>query len=288
MNITVVHNQKSGQAGKLDAVQAAFKKHRLSADFIAIHDTNATKLLKAAGAKRGAVLVAAGGDGTVQFTAGIARATGAILGIVPLGTLNHFAKDAGMPLDIDGAVAAIKKGATTKVDTGDVNGQIFINNSSIGIYPQSLRTRKKYRHKVGNIPSAIVSMAKVLVRPRRYRIILQVDGKRITRRTPFVFIGNNAYTVRGNEFLNRASLTEGRLAIYIIKAKKPWHVVRLFATALFTKKRRTPDLDIYYADGCTIKNRRRQLPVAFDGEVETLKTPLHYTMQAKSLRIITK
>jgi diacylglycerol kinase family enzyme len=288
MNITVVHNQKSGGAGKLQDLQNAFKKHGLDADFIAIQDTRAVHTIRAAAKKRGAVVVAAGGDGTVQLAAGLVRRYKATLGVVPLGTLNHFAKDAGLPLDIAGAVQLIKNGKTALVDTGDVNGHIFINNSSIGLYPQSLRTRKKYRHKVGNIPSAIMSIAKVLVRPRRYRITLHVDGKRITRRTPFVFIGNNAYTVQGNEFLNRSSLTEGRLAIYIIKAKHPWHVVRLFITALFTKKRRTPDLDIYYTDSCVIKNRHRQLPIAFDGEVESLATPLHYAIKPKSLRIITK
>lgn len=289
MNITVIHNQKSGGAGQLDAMRAAFKKHGLSPDYMTIQDASSgSNDIKTAASKRGAVLVAAGGDGTVQFTAAIARETGATLGVIPLGTLNHFAKDVGLPLDIDSAIAAIAAHKTAHVDTGDVNGHIFVNNSSIGLYPQSLRTRKKYRHRVGNLPSAVLSMAKVLVRPRRYRVTLHVDGKRITRRTPFVFIGNNAYSVRGNEFLNRASITEGRLAIYIIKAKKPWHVVRLFFTTLFTKKRRTPDLDIYYTTDCVIKNRHKHLPVAFDGEVGDLKTPLTYSIKPKSLRIITK
>lgn len=287
MNIVVVHNQKSGGADKLHALKTAFKKLGLAADYVSVHDTGATRILKAAAAKRGATLVAAGGDGTVQFTAAIARDTRATLGIVPLGTLNHFAKDIGVPLDIAGAAATIKTGKVATVDTGDVNGHIFINNSSIGLYPQSLRTRKKYRHRVGNVPSAILGIIKVLARPRRYRITVHVDGKRMTCRTPFVFIGNNSYTVRGNEFLNRVSLTEGRLAVYIIKAKKPWHVARLFVMTLFSKKRRTPDLDVYYATDCTIKNRHKRLPVAFDGEVATLATPLVYTTKPKSLRVIT-
>src|SRR4051794_24863581 len=87
--------------------------------------------------RRGEVraVVVAGGDGSVRAVASVIAGTDLPMGVLPLGTLNHFARDLGIPLDLQGATAVIARGITRPVDVGEVNGRVFVNNSSIGIYP---------------------------------------------------------------------------------------------------------------------------------------------------------
>ena len=80
-------------------------------------------------------MVVGGGDGTLSAAASILAGTDTALGVLALGTLNHFARDLRIPLDLDGAIGVIAAGHHQTVDVGEVNGQVFINNSSIGIYP---------------------------------------------------------------------------------------------------------------------------------------------------------
>src|ERR1041385_7680888 len=80
------------------------------------------------------VLVAAGGDGTLSAVADVLRGTDTALGVIPVGTMNHFAKDLGIPLDAGEAAQVIGTGRCIRVDVGEVNGRAFINNASLGIY----------------------------------------------------------------------------------------------------------------------------------------------------------
>ena len=89
-------------------------------------------------------LVAAGGDGTVNTLAGVAVDAGVPLGVLPQGTLNHFAKDLGIPTDLDDALEVVLAGHTRRVDVGEVSGRIFVNNSSLGVYPRIVRLRERY------------------------------------------------------------------------------------------------------------------------------------------------
>ena len=77
------------------------------------------------------VVVAGGGDGTINAVASALVGSQTRLGVLPLGTLNHFAKDMNIPLDLDAAVANAVRGKTARVDVGEVNGRIFLNNSCL-------------------------------------------------------------------------------------------------------------------------------------------------------------
>ena len=92
-----------------------------------------------------AAVVAGGGDGTVSSVASVLVGSNTPLGVLPLGTLNHFAKDVRIPLDLEGAVATVVAGHVTGVDVGEVNGRTFINNASIGVYPDIVVEREKLR-----------------------------------------------------------------------------------------------------------------------------------------------
>jgi diacylglycerol kinase family enzyme len=91
------------------------------------------------------VFVAAGGDGTVNAVASAVAGTERCMGVLPVGTLNHFAHDLGLPLKLEAAVAAITGGRTRGIDVAEVNGAVFVNNSSIGAYPTMVLDRERMR-----------------------------------------------------------------------------------------------------------------------------------------------
>lgn len=285
--ITVIYNPKSGTNNNLDEIKKAFAAHDVQPTYLPITSKQLHRHVKTESAKSQAVIVAAGGDGTVSFVASMLHGTKAKMGVIASGTLNHFAKDMGLPLNAKKAVATIVKGNVRSIDAAMVNKRVFVNNSSIGLYPRSLRAREQYDGQIGKWPAAVLGAIKVLARPRRYRVTLTIDGKDITRRTPFVFIGNNDYHVNKQPFSRREEMDAGKLSVYIIKANNAFGVFRMFMHALFTKKRRTAEFEIYHVPAFTIATKRhRKLHVAYDGEVATLKTPLVYASLPKSLRVI--
>lgn len=285
--ITVVYNPQSGSTNNLDAVKAAFAHHKIQPTFLPITSRQLTRHIKGQLENPRAVIVAAGGDGTVNYVASMVRGTKAKMGVIASGTLNHFAKDLGLPLGAKEAVKVIAGGKIKNIDAGMVNKKIFINNSSIGLYPRSLRARKLYNDQIGKWPAAVLGVLKVLTKPRRYRVTFTMNGKQITRRTPFVFIGNNDYHVNKPPFSRREEIDAGLLSVYIIKADSPFAVIRMFVHALFTKKRRTSEFEQYNVPAIKIATKRhRKLHVAFDGEVATLKTPLEYESLPGCLRVL--
>ncbi|HUR88354.1 MAG TPA: diacylglycerol kinase family protein, partial [Ramlibacter sp.] len=124
-------------------------------------------------------IVAGGGDGTVSAVASQLAGTQAALGVLPLGTLNHFAKDNGIPLDLDPAIAVIAAGQVTEIDVAEVNGRIFINNSSLGLYPDIVLDRERQRRRLGRGKWMALAAAS-LHAARRYPVLtlaMDVDGQ---------------------------------------------------------------------------------------------------------------
>jgi diacylglycerol kinase family enzyme len=89
------------------------------------------------------VVVAAGGDGTINAVASELVGSNKILGVLPMGTLNHLAKDLGMPLDLESAVDIIAQQTLSRIDIGEVNGRYFLNNSGLGLYPGIVHEREQ-------------------------------------------------------------------------------------------------------------------------------------------------
>ncbi len=135
------------------------------------------------------IIVAGGGDGTVNAVASELMGTSITLGVLPLGTLNHFAKDMHIPQDLEGAARNLITGRAVPVDVGEVNGRIFLNNSSLGIYPRVVllqheeEQKKKGLNKWVALAQAALS---VLEHYSLLRVRLCLDGKELSRKTPFV------------------------------------------------------------------------------------------------------
>jgi len=238
--------------------------------------------------ERAAIVVAAGGDGTVCTVASAILGSPAALGILPLGTLNHFARDLRIPFHLPDAIAVIAAGRIGHVDGGTANDRVFVNNSSFGIYPSIVDVRESLR-KQGHRkwPAMAIATLRVLRRYRGVKVSLDIDGRRRTWRTPFVFVGNNEYTIDGIGLGARAKVDEGKLFVYITPRLRARELPLLFAKALIGRARQSGEFEIMQAAEMWIHtSRSRHLQVAFDGEVSSLRTPLHYRTHPKALRVV--
>lgn len=232
-------------------------------------------------------VVAGGGDGTVSAVAAELIDTKKSLGVLPLGTLNHFAKDLHIPLTLEEAAATIIAGHTVQVDVGEVNGKVFINNSSLGLYPSMVREREK-QQRLGSGKWAAFFWAGIAVL-RRYPFLdvrLSVDGEEFKRRTPFVFIGNNEYEMESFNIGARACLNAGKLSLYITNRTGRLGLVRLALRALFGGLNKEKDFLALCAHEIWIATKHKHLRVAMDGEVTNMTPPLHYKVRPLSLKVL--
>ena len=234
------------------------------------------------------VVVAGGGDGTVSAVAAVLVGSGVTLGVLPMGTLNHFAKDLGIPLEQAEAIAVIAGNRQVDVDAGEVNGRIFVNNSSLGIYPDIVREREKRQHRLGHGKWRALLAASIGA-ARRYPVMkvhVEVDGQTLVRSTPFVFIGNNQYTMEGFEIGARAALDKGTLSLYLTQRMGRFGLLQLAVRALFKRLQQARDFDMLTAREFVVRTGHKRLRVATDGEVNLMDTPLQYRVRPGALRVI--
>lgn len=233
-------------------------------------------------------IVAGGGDGTISAVASVLADTTTRLGILPLGTLNHFAKDMKIPLDLEGATNVILDGTAVSVDVGEVNGRVFINNSSLGLYPSIVHQRERQQERLGRGKWTAFIWAALSVL-RRYPFIsvrLTADTVELKRRTPFVFIGNNEYEMEGVNIGARGCLDAGHLSVHVAHRTGRWGLVRFALSALFGTLRNEKDLDMLCTKELWIETRHARLRVATDGEVSIMEMPLHYRVRPGALYVL--
>jgi diacylglycerol kinase family enzyme len=233
------------------------------------------------------VVVAAGGDGTVNAVAGALMGTSVRLGILPLGTLNHFAKDIKIPLNIEAAMRTIATGQIKMVDVGEVNGKIFVNNSSLGLYPSIVRLREAIRKSGHHKWSAFFRAAwETFVRFPRLKLELKSPAAPDTPIvTPIIFVGNNVYEMTLANLGGRNALDQGNLWVVVPLAKTRWQLV----SALFALVRgrvRPSDVFAFEAGNLIVNQTQTAVNVALDGEVLMLQPPLHFAIRPRALRVI--
>jgi diacylglycerol kinase family enzyme len=210
------------------------------------------------------------------------------MGVLPLGTLNHFAKDLRIPLDIKQAIATLAEGYVTEVDLGEVNGRVFLNNSSLGIYPDVVRERRRQQTRLGRGKRWALLWASITAMKRNafLHVRLCLDGIDREYRAPFVFIGNNQYVMEGFNIGIRDGLRDGLLSVYVTQRRTRWALFLLGLRALFARLRQAKDFEATTAQTLSIDSRHRHLHVATDGEVALMETPLHYRVLPLALRVV--
>jgi diacylglycerol kinase family enzyme len=291
--VQVIANGTAGQgcdAQWSQEMEALFARHGLEAKVTLVeHGQDILEAADRAVQSGARILVAAGGDGTVSAVASRLVDTGVTLAVLPKGTLNHFAKDLGIPLENEAAVAAIAGGRVVHVDVGEVNGRIFINNSSLGLYPDIVLDRERQRRRLGRGKWHALLTASLRA-AHRYPVFafdIEADGQRLHRRSAFAFIGNNEYTMEGFEIgERRGGIIDGQLSLYVTQRTGRFGLLRLAMRALFRRLHQARDFDVVRAKSLVVDMRKRHMRVATDGEVTLMDTPLHYRIRPAALRVI--
>ncbi|MDQ2938262.1 MAG: diacylglycerol kinase family lipid kinase [Acidobacteriota bacterium] len=292
VKIEVIINASSGDGNKAniqerlaDAFTARGLQPRIS---MARTGSEVISLAQRAAQSDAQTIVAGGGDGTLNSVASSIVGSGKALGVLPFGTMNHFAKDLHIPLDLEGAVQTIADGHTAKVDIGEVNGHIFLNNSSLGLYPSIVREREKQQQRlgVGKWPAYVLAAISVLRRYPFLDIRLSADGKELASRTPFVFVGNNEYEMETLNIGGRACLDAGELSLYVTNRTGRLGLIRLALRALFGGLRQEKDFLALCTREIWIGTKHKRVRVALDGEVRVMDPPLHYRVRPGELRVL--
>jgi diacylglycerol kinase family enzyme len=234
------------------------------------------------------LLIVGGGDGTIGAAASALIGTETRLGILPLGTLNHFARDLEIPTELDEAAKLLAGGTERRVDVADMNGRIFINNSAIGLYPLMVVDRDLQRRRFGRSKrlAMLVASIRVLARFNHRRLTLIVNDEKQGRvDTPLLFVGNNDYRLDIGAPGKRESLDDGELCVMVMRKKTRRGLIAASLRALFNRSR--PD-DMVRIDGVERLqvSSSGQLAVSLDGEVVRAEPPLDYKIRKQALRVI--
>jgi diacylglycerol kinase family enzyme len=238
-------------------------------------------------ARRHDILVAAGGDGTASSVAATAVREGKIFGLIPTGTLNHFARDAGIPLELSDAVEILAAGHTRALDAAEVNGFVFINNASIGAYPRLVSERARATRRGLPRPFAVsLGVVRTWLSLRGVTVRLCVDGLELTRRTPFIFVGNGKYEVEGLRFGKRPAISDGTLSLYVAPESGRLDTLALPARALLGTLKGHGKFEGHQASSISMDFPRRSVAVALDGEIRALRSPLRFSIKPRALSMI--
>jgi YegS/Rv2252/BmrU family lipid kinase len=274
-----------GTARRLEEIfRAAARDVRIVTD---LRGADIGRAVEQAVAAKPAAIVAGGGDGTVRAVAAALTGGDVPLGILPLGTRNHFARDLGLPLDIEAAAAVVLQGHAARVDVAEVNGTIFLNNSSLGLYPHMLQLREQHPAKgLRRWAVAAWAMLRELRRNRTVTLTIRTEHETVIRRTQLLMVGNNEYRLAGFEATSRSSLHDGRLAVYIVKPGGRRRIARLVWQIIRGKARQGDEMEMLRSEKVTIGVKTSPLPVAFDGEVELMEAPLEYRIVPGALTVL--
>ena len=228
------------------------------------------------------ILVAAGGDGTINTVAHEAVLAGCTFGVLPQGTFNYFGRTHGIPEDLTEAVYALLRAHVRPVQVGVVNNKVFLVNASVGLYPKLLEEREHDKRHYGRSRLvAFFSAVKIMLRPARHlRITLELEGKERRLRTTTLFIGNNRLQLEqvGMDGLTDA-VEEGQL---VAIAPRPMGRLGLLGLLIRGALGRLGEADVeaFAFKRLTVRTPalygRKRMKVAADGEVEPMPMPLEF------------
>lgn len=283
MRVVVLQNRDAGGSRPAAELEDVLRRAGVEAD---IRTVPAAALAEAArqAAREGVVVVAAGGDGTVNAVAGALAGTDVPLAILPTGTLNHFARDVGIPVDLDAAARVVARGSMRRVDVAEVNGRAFLNNSSIGFYPVVVAQRGRVRSRISKWLRLAWAAVAVLWRLPRIRLRLRTEAVSSPVVTPFLFVGNNRYDPSlGSP--RRAALDGGALHVVVARWAGRLGFVSAAVRGLLGRApgEHVAELEVRRL---RVETPRRVLRVSTDGEVHRLRPPLRYALRPGALRVV--
>lgn len=291
MKLPILINPGGGSAGEdsIQRVKDALAKAGLDATVEQVAgpdlDARATEL-----ANRGArTIVACGGDGTLSAVGGALAGTQTALGILPLGTLNHLARDLGISVDLDEAAALIAAGHRQQIDVAELNGRVFINNSAIGLYPLMVADREGQQERLGRSKkfAMLIAGVRTLFRFHHYRLSLTInDSETATLETPLLFVGNNLYRTTMPRAGCRDRLDDGKLSVVITRKAGRAAMIHGMLVSLVGRASSKQLIELDDVTRLHVASRRSEITVSADGETLHLQLPLDYRIRPRALWVI--
>ncbi len=234
-------------------------------------------------------IVAAGGDGTVAAVADVLVGTGVALAALPLGTFNFFTRGLGLPEDPVRAAEMLARGQNRPMDVAEVNGRVFLNNASLGMYPAILAQREHIYQRFGR--SRLLAYWSVLRTVFTYSdsawLVVHSDGDRQVVRTPSVFVAASAYQLRCYGLEGEDLLREGKLAVFMAPDVSRWRMIGIALRLACGRARSYQDFTLLGSSDMLIEApRRRRRTVARDGEYGKMAAPFRFQMKKGALVVV--
>ena len=271
----------------VDAIGAALAAVGIRARIQLVDGAGIAERATQAAATKSPLLIVAGGDGSVSAAAGALAGSSTALGIVPMGTLNHFARDLGVPLAADAAARLIAAGTPRQIDVAEMNGRVFINNSAIGLYPLMVLDRDSQRHRLGRgkALALIVASGRTLARFGHQRLTLTINREQARVDTPLLFVGNNDYRLDLPNPGRRDRLDDGRLCVLVMRNKTRRGFLAAAIRAMIGRIRDDDMVRLDDVERLRVDSRRSLLAVSLDGEVVRVAPPLDYRIRKSALKV---
>ena len=285
MSIPAFINPAAGNAAEArDALQRAG-----GVEIREVEPAGLSKAIAAAVREGASRIIVAGGDGSIAAAAGVIAGTEVSLGILPAGTLNHLAKDLGIPLDLADAAQVAVSGDITTIDVARAGERIFINTSSLGAYVAYVRTRERLERRLGYWLASLIASVRIMFGLRPFRVELEVEGARRDYRTPLVFIGVGERELKVPRVGGRVEGGRRGLHIIVVEGRTG---ARLLAVALAAAARglksvsRGPALDAFLVDRCRIELPVSRANIGVDGEIVAAQGAIDYTLWRDALHVV--
>ena len=234
------------------------------------------------------VIVAAGGDGTLNAVASKLMGTDIPMGILPLGTFNYVARVLNIPLDLLEAAKAISEGQPRSVHVGQLNQHIYLNNASLGLYPLFIQKREQFNKHFGRFPlHAYTSALDVLIRDRKeLKLEVEVDGQRYPVKTPLIFFGNNQLQLAEMKLRIAEAAEAGKVAGVVVAKSDKRTLFKTLWQLIKGNLDQASDVYSFAADEVIVHSKRNKLTVAVDGEIVTMTPPLKITVRKHALNVM--
>ena len=245
-------------------------------------------LLRHRQAENVGVVVAAGGDGTLNAVASKLMGTDIPMGILPLGTFNYVARVLNIPLDLLDAAKAIGEGQPRSVHVAQLNQHIYLNNASLGLYPLFIQKREQFNKHFGRFPlHAYTSALDVLIRDRKeLKLEVEVDGQRYPVKTPLIFFGNNQLQLAEMKLRIAEAAEAGKVAGVVVAKSDKRTLFKTLWQLIKGNLDQASDVYSFAADEVIVHSKRNKLTVAVDGEIVTMTPPLKITVRKHALNVM--
>ena len=293
MRVSVLVNRRSGtvvhKGLTVEHLREMFQQAGTEADVQLIPGEEICDAARAAVKDGVDAVIGGGGDGTIRAVASVLVGGTVPLGVLPLGTLNHFAGDLKIPNDLAAAARIVAEGEVHSIDVGEVNGEIFLNNSSLGFYPPIVQARDQEmrRFKRGKWVAMAIATFRLLPRLSSLHVRISSGDWKVERKTEVLFVGNHEY--RLNAFVHGAPdrLESGSLYLYIARSRSRLGLIGIALKGLVRDIKRTESVEDFRFPEFKVEVRKKHaIPVAFDGEVSVMRSPLQYRTRPRALPVI--